>query len=178
MAGMMLAMAAVAQPRVELDRDVANMGEIMFQLPSKVSFTLKNAGDEPLGITEVIPSCGCTAVEWTRELIAPGAEGTITAVYDAKMLGSFQKDLEVYTNASEEPMYLHMQGRVVSKLSDYSGTFPIDLGNVRLNVNNVEFDNVNRGDHPVMELQILNTCPPTFPRNISPSSSTEAEWER
>ena len=57
MAGMMLAMAAVAQPRVELDRDVANMGEIMFQLPSKVSFTLKNAGDEPLGITEVIPSC-------------------------------------------------------------------------------------------------------------------------
>lgn len=157
MAGMMLAMAAVAQPRVELDRDVANMGEIMFQLPSKVSFTLKNAGDEPLGITEVIPSCGCTAVEWTRELIAPGAEGTITAVYDAKMLGSFQKDLEVYTNASDEPMYLHMQGRVVSKLSDYSGTFPIDLGNVRLNVNNVEFDNVNRGDHPVMELQILNT---------------------
>lgn len=155
--GMMLGGAAVAQPRLTVDRDVANMGEIMFQLPSKVSFTLRNTGDEPLGITEVIPSCGCTAVEWTRELIAPGAEGTVTAVYDAKMLGSFQKDLEVYTNASGEPIYLHMQGRVVSKLSDYSGSFPVDLGHVRLNTDNVEFDNVNRGDRPMVELQIVNT---------------------
>ena len=48
------------------------------------------------------------------------------------------------------------QGRVVSKLSDYSGSFPIDLGNVRLNINNIEFDNVNRGDHPMVELQIVN----------------------
>ena len=70
---------------------------------------------------------------------------------------SFQKDLEVYTNASEEPVYLHMQGRVVSKLSDYSGSFPVDLGHVRLNIDNVEFDNVNRGDRPMVELQIVNT---------------------
>ena len=154
--GMILAGAVWAQPRLAIDRDVANMGEIMFQLPSKVNFTLRNTGTDPLSITEVIPSCGCTAVDWTRELIAPGAEGTITAVYDAKMLGVFQKDLEVYTNASDEPVYLHIQGRVVSKLSDYSGSFPIDLGNVRLNINNIEFDNVNRGDHPMVELQIVN----------------------
>ena len=154
--GMILAGVVWAQPRLAVDRDVANMGEIMFQLPSKVSFTLRNTGTAPLSITEVIPSCGCTAVDWTRELIAPGAEGTITAIYDAKMLGVFQKDLEVYTNASDEPVYLHIQGRVVSKLSDYSGSFPIDLGNVRLNINNIEFDNVNRGDHPMVELQIVN----------------------
>lgn len=149
--------AVWAQPKLAVDRDVANMGEILYQLPSKVSFTLRNAGDEPLSIKEVIPSCGCTAVDWTREWIAPGAEGTITAVYDAKMLGVFQKDFEVYTNALEEPVYLHIQGRVVAKLSDYSGSFPVDLGNVRLNVNNIEFDNVNKGDRPMAELQIVNT---------------------
>ena len=154
--GMILAGVVWAQPRLAVDRDVANMGEIMFQLPSKVNFTLRNTGTDPLSITEVIPSCGCTAVDWTHELIAPGAEGTITAIYDAKMLGVFQKDLGVYTNASDEPVYLHIQGRVVSKLSDYSGSFPIDLGNVRLNINNIEFDNVNRGDHPMVELQIVN----------------------
>ena len=145
-----------AQPQFTVDRDVANMGEIMFQLPSTVNFTLRNTGTEPLRVTEVIPSCGCTSVEWTQEPIAPGGEGVIKAVYDAKLLGVFQKDLEVYTNASEEPFYLHMQGRVVSKLSDYSGSFPVDLGAVRLNINNVEFDNVNRGDKPVAELQIVN----------------------
>ncbi len=155
--GMVLAGAACAQPRLAVDRDVANMGEIMFQLPSKVNFALRNTGTAPLNITEVIPSCGCTAVDWTRGPIAPGAEGAVTAVYDAKMLGVFQKDLEVYTDASDEPLFLHMQGRVVSKLSDYSGSFPIDLGNVRLNINNIEFDNVNRGDRPMAELQIVNT---------------------
>ena len=148
--------AAVAQPRLEVVSDVANMGEIMYQLPAKVSFTLRNTGTEPLLINEVIPSCGCTAVDWTHEPVAPGAEGMVTAIYDAKMLGVFQKDFEIYTNASDEPFYLHIQGRVVSKLSDYSGTFPIDLGNVRLNVNNVEFDNVNKGDSPIVELQIVN----------------------
>lgn len=145
-----------AQPAFRVDREVANMGEIMFQLPNKVTFTLKNTGNEALKIKEVIPSCGCTSVDWTQGLIDPGAEGTITAVYDAKMLGVFQKDLEVYTNASDEPVYLHMQGRVVAKLSDYSGTFPIDLGNIRLSVNNIEFDNVNKGDKPIAELQVVN----------------------
>ena len=145
-----------AQPAVTVDRDVANLGEVGFQLPRKVSFTLKNTGDAPLQITEVIPSCGCMSVEWTRDVVAPGAEGQVSAVYDARTLGVFQKDLEVYTNASEQPFYLHLQGRVVAEISDYSDTFPIELGAVRLNVNNVEFDNVNRGDRPVAELQIVN----------------------
>lgn len=43
--GMILAGAVWAQPRLAIDRDVANMGEIMFQLPSKVNFTLRNTGD-------------------------------------------------------------------------------------------------------------------------------------
>lgn len=152
-----LACVVRAQPKATVARNVANMGEVGYQLPKKVSFTLKNTGNEPLRINEVIPSCGCMSVEWTRTLIEPGAEGEISAAYDAKMLGVFQKDLEVYTNASGQPFYLHIQGRVVSKMSDYSGSFPIDLGNVRLNVDNIEFDDVNRGDRPVAELQIVNT---------------------
>lgn len=145
-----------AQPKMTLENEIANMGEIMFQMPKQVAFKIKNTGTEPLVIKEVIPSCGCTSVSWTREAIAVGGEGEITALYDAQMLGVFQKDLEVYTNASTEPVYLHLQGRVVSKLSDYSMSFPLDMGEVRMNTDNVEFDNVNRGDKPIAELQIVN----------------------
>lgn len=145
-----------AQPKMTVEQEVANLGEIMFQMPKQVVFKIKNTGTEPLVIKEVIPSCGCTKVDWAREPIAVGAEGTITALYDAKMLGVFQKDLEVYTNAEPEPVYLHLQGRVVSKLSDYSASFPIDMGQIRINANNVEFDNVNKGDKPMAELQIVN----------------------
>ncbi len=157
MCGLLCLGCAWAQPRITLKRDIANMGEIMFQKPAEVKFVLHNSGNEPLKIKEVIPSCGCTSVEWTTEAVAPGADATVTAVYDAKMLGVYQKDLEVYTNASEEPFYLHFQGRVVTKLTDYSGSFPIELGTVRLNMNNVEFDNVNRGDRPMVELEVVNT---------------------
>ncbi len=146
-----------AQPRFSVDRDIANMGEVIFQLPTKATFAVTNKGDLPLEIKQVTPSCGCTAVEWTRAAIGPGEKGEITAVYDAAMLGVFQKELEVYTNASEEPVYLHLQGRVVSHATDYSGSFPIDLGTVRMNTNVVEFDEVNKGDCPVAEIQIVNT---------------------
>ena len=57
--GMILAGVVWAQPRLAVDRDVANMGEIMFQLPSKVNFTLSNKGTEQMSNEEVIPTCDC-----------------------------------------------------------------------------------------------------------------------
>lgn len=148
--------ATWAQPKVTIRREVANMGEIAFQQPAQVQFSLLNSGNEPLFIDKVIPSCGCTTVEWTQTAVNPNEEGTITAIYDAKMLGVFQKDLEVYTNASDAPFYLHLQGRVVQKQTQDYGSFPVDLDNLKLNTNHVLFDNVNRGDHPTVEIQVVN----------------------
>ncbi len=150
------ALVAWGQPRMAVSPEVANLGEVVFQVPRKVSFTVTNQGTGPLQILQVIPSCGCTTVEWTRTSIAPGETGEISATYDAKMMGVFQKELEVYTNASDEPVYLPLQGRVVGTVTDYSGVFPVDLGQVRMSTNVIEFDNVNKGDKPVAELRLVN----------------------
>lgn len=150
------ALSASAQAKLVLDSPVAHVGEVVFQSPKEVVFTFQNKGDEPLEITNVLPSCGCTQAEWTRGQIQPGQKGTITVQYDAALLGTFRKDLAVYTNAEKDPLYLQMEGRVVTAKLDYTGDFPIDLGNVRLNTNYIEFDDVNRGDHPVAEIQIFN----------------------
>ena len=146
-----------AQAEFTVASDVANMGELMFQIPAKVKFTVTNTGKDPLIISHIHPSCGCTTVEWTRTPIAAGETGEIEAEYDAKMLGVFQKDLEVYTNASPKPVYLHLQGRVVSTLTNYEGMFPIGVGQIRLSTNNVEFDDVNKGDRPMVEIALVNT---------------------
>ena len=151
-----------AQPTLEPTQEIINTGEIMFQTPRNVKFELTNKGDKPVRITAVHSSCGCTTVEWPKTDIPAGESVTITAVYDAKMLGTFQKELEVYTSASEEPLYLTLQGRVVSQLTDYEGDFPIDLGGVRLNTNQVEFDDVNRGDYPVAHIEIVNTTKQSY----------------
>ena len=152
-----LALGVVAQPQMTVASDIQNVGEVMFQQPKSVHFEIRNTGTEPLLLTAVNASCGCTQVTWPREPIAPGATAKIEAVYDALLLGTFQKELEVYSNASSEPTYLTLQGRVVTTFvdTDYND-FPVDLGNVRLSSNVVEFDDVNSGDRPEVQLQVIN----------------------
>ena len=145
-----------AQSRLVFDTPKNHVGEVIFQQPATVVFTYKNKGKEPIRITEVAPSCGCTSVEWTREEIASGEKGQISVLYDALMLGTFFKELAVYTSDSPVPQYLSMEGRVVTHKIDVQGDFPIEMGNIRVNTNYVEFDDVNRGDHPVAELQVVN----------------------
>ena len=132
------------------------VGEMMWQNPKTITFNFENKGTAPLVITEVRPSCGCISVTYPQGAIAAGKAGTIAATFDARMMGTFYRELAVYTNQQTEPFYLSFQGRVVESALDYEGDFPIDLGNVRLSSNYVEFDDVQKGDHPVVELQVAN----------------------
>lgn len=147
---------ALAQPRFVPDTDIKKVGEVEFQMPRQFSLGFTNKGDKPLFIKEVKASCGCLDVVFPKTAIAAGARGEISLTFDAKVLGSFYKEVEVWTNASQEPVFVAVQGTVVTEVHDYSAEFPIDLGNVRLMTNIVEFEDVNRGDKPTAELRLLN----------------------
>lgn len=153
---LLMATALYAQTDFVPDNAKVRVGVILFQRPKTVTFSFRNKGKQAFEIKDVVPSCGCTQADWTKGAIEPGKTGVITAVYDAKMLGTFYKELAVYATCSPEPIYLSMEGRVVTEMLDYTGDFPIDLGSLRLNTNYLEFDNVNRGDHPVVEFQVVN----------------------
>ena len=146
----------MAQPRFVPDTDIKKVGEVEFQVPRQFSLGFTNKGAEPLLIKEVKASCGCLDVSFPKVPIAAGARGEIVLTFDAKLLGSFYKEVEVLTNASDKPAYIAIQGTVVTEMQDYSDEFPIDLGNVRLMTNIVEFEDVNRGDRPTAELRLLN----------------------
>lgn len=148
---------AWAQPRFVPDTDIKKVGEVEFQVPRQFSLGFTNKGDKPLLIKEVKASCGCLDVSFPKAPIAAGARGEIALTFDAKLLGSFYKEVEVLTNASDAPAYIAIQGTVVTEVRDFSDEFPIDLGNVRLMTNTVEFEDVNRGDRPTAELRLLNT---------------------
>lgn len=154
-----IASIATAQPRMNVDRPVRKIGEIIYNQPKTVEYEITNKGNRPLVISQVHPSCGCVEVAYPVVPVPAGGKSKISATYDAKMLGTFYKELAVYTNISQEPVYLSFDGRVVTSLlqQDLSEDFPIDLGSVRLNVNSLEFDDVNKGDHPVAELLVYNT---------------------
>lgn len=143
------------QARFVPDAEIVKVGEVEFQVPRRVVFGFTNRGDADLRILEVRPSCGCLRAVFPREPIAPGQHGEVEVTFDAKMLGTFHKDVEIHCEGAE-PIFLSMQGCVVREVHDYGAEFPIDLGNVLLETNYLEFDDVSRGDRPCVELRLVN----------------------
>ena len=104
----------------------------------------------------MLKSCGCTEVEYPKKSIAAGESFVVKAVYDAKQMGTFNKQVCLYTNAADEPFILSMRGRVVSNVVDFAGPYNEMLGEIKSDVQEVEFDDVNRGDRPVQRIHIFN----------------------
>lgn len=78
-------------------------------------FAFKNTGTEPLVLSEVRSSCGCTVPRWPREPIMPGKSDTIKVKYDTKRLGQINKTITVISNAINNPVVLRIKGDVVEK---------------------------------------------------------------
>ncbi len=176
---LLLSAAALAQPKIKVEHESLKLGDLAFQQPKTVTYTLYNTGRSPLVINEVHPSCGCVSVTFPQQPVPAGKDATITAVYDAMMLGTFHRELAVYSNAGEQPLYLTFSGRVVETpaVENYEAEYPIDLDNVRLNTNAIEFDDVNKGDEPVAEIKIANVGDEDFtPRLMHLPDYLKAEY--
>ena len=63
-------------------------------------FKFENSGNEPLIITNVQTTCGCTAPNWPRDPIAPGQASEIKVVFNsAGKIGRQNKVITVVSNA-------------------------------------------------------------------------------
>lgn len=133
-----------------------NLGQVQWQTPTTATFTVRNAGDKPLVMTAVEPDCTCTVAQWTESPIQPGEWGKVDVTFDAEMLGHFMKSVAVYTNAEPHLVYLHLKGQVVTELTDFTQTHPIQIGELRVDKTVLEFPDVNMGDSPVIEIKVAN----------------------
>lgn len=86
-------------------------GQVTQGKPAKVTFKFTNTGDEPLVITAVSPSCGCTTPTYTKDPVLPGEEGFVTAEYNAANAGAFSKTIAVTSNTAN-PITLTISGEV------------------------------------------------------------------
>ena len=146
-----------AQAKIEFDKKVYDFGEVLWKKPATATFKVINSGDKPLVLSNVTSSCGCTVVDWTKSPIQPGGSGIVTSTFDAKILGRFSKSIGVYTNASNAPIYLNIKGEVTTEIKDFSKTFPYKIGSILIDREEITFEDINRGDNPVIELNLANT---------------------
>ena len=112
---------------ISWDKTVHDFGDVsVTDGPLSCTFTLTNNGQEPIAIFEVVSSCGCTDVKWTREPIQPGKTGTISATYkneDGAM--PFDKTLTVYVSGVKRPVVLRLRGVVHEKKKSLSELYGV-----------------------------------------------------
>ena len=100
--------------KIQFAEKVINYGKIEKGANGTRVFKFKNEGTEPLVLNSVRASCGCTTPKWTREPIAPGAEGNITVKYDTNHMGNFHKTVTVNSNATNKTVVLTIKGQVMN----------------------------------------------------------------
>ena len=155
----MASLDAMAQ-RISAKNEIIDCGNVLYESPVTVKFELTNKGNE-LNIDQVRVSCGCTTVDYPRQTIHRGDPFTVTATYDARQLGHFEKEVALFCNSSTKPFYLKMRGVVVEEANDFTGNFSYKVGGLMVDKNDVEFDDVNRGDYPVQFIHIRNNTAET-----------------
>lgn len=107
---------AVAQPAIKFADENHEFGEVIEGKLASYEFQITNTGNQPLIISNVQASCGCTTPYWTKDPIMPGKTGSIKAAYNSSgRPGPFNKSLTVVSNAGNGTKTLHIKGNVVKK---------------------------------------------------------------
>ena len=122
----LIAFNSFAQEEIETNQDTKNIpeiylentrhdyGTIEYNGDGTCDFTFKNTGEEPLLLTSVRASCGCTTPTWPKSPLKKGEERTIVVKYNTKIKGAFTKTIRVYSNAKSSPVILTITGTVVN----------------------------------------------------------------
>ncbi len=91
-----------------------NFGTIKYQEEALYKFVFTNTGKEPLLLTNVRSSCGCTVPTWPKKPIKPGKKGEISVKYNTRIIGSFAKSIMVFSNAKTSQIKLTIKGKVLN----------------------------------------------------------------
>ena len=142
--------------KLQVIKGEVDCGRTGYEMPVTATFELKNKGGRKMRINKVKMSCGCTQAHYPKGEIGSGDKFSVTLTYDARMLGHFEKSVALYTNATDKPVYLTMKGVVEADYVDYSKSYPYQIGDLRVDKRDLEFDDVNKGDSLSQELLIVN----------------------
>jgi hypothetical protein len=97
-----------------------DFGKISQGTPVTTVFEFTNIGKEPLILTEVRPTCGCTIADYTKTPVKSGEKGLIKITYNAQAVAPFNKTIVVTSNAKTPTKYLNIVGEVVAKTTGAS----------------------------------------------------------
>jgi len=104
----------VLTPKIKMDEESFDFGEMQQGESVTHDFVLKNIGDANLIISTAKGSCGCTVPEWPKEPIAKAEEATIKVTFNsAGKSGKQNKTVTLVTNAIPNTKVITITGNVI-----------------------------------------------------------------
>lgn len=102
-------------PEIKFENLIHDYGTINQDANGDCEFKFKNVGKEPLILSSVTSSCGCTTPYWSKEPILPGKEDIIKVHYNTNKIGVISKQITVISNAKNSPVVLNIKGNILQK---------------------------------------------------------------
>ena len=92
-------------PKIEINPQSFDFGEIEYGQIVEQSFTIKNTGQEVLEIKRVATSCACTKAKVSQEKINPREEAALLVTYDSGAMsgshGRGDQDRIIYIKSND-----------------------------------------------------------------------------
>ena len=108
---------AQEKPAFQFKTETIDYGKIDKSSNGTRTFEFTNTGSEPLIISRIQTSCGCTVPKKPEKPIMPGEKGSIEVTYDTKRLGGFSKVITIYSNAKTARKVIKIKGFVKKSVS-------------------------------------------------------------
>lgn len=106
----------MAETNLQFEDEAFNYGKVETGAIVTHTFTFKNTGTEPLKLTRVKASCGCTTPKWSQEPVKPGEEGFIDVSFNTTgKVGVQTKTITVTGNFPGNNKVLRISGEVLPK---------------------------------------------------------------
>lgn len=103
-------------PVITFEEETFNFGDITQGDQVEHVFAFSNTGTEPLVLSRVLTTCGCTAPSWPREPIAPGEKGEVKVSFNsAGKMGMQNKVITVISNATNSNARISITTNVLPK---------------------------------------------------------------
>ena len=144
--------------QLEVDRTVHNFGDIIHKSgPVSCTFAVTNTGNQPAVIYNVVSTCGCTDVKWTKEPIRPGQKGTISVTYsNDEGAYPFDKTLTTYISDSQKPVLLKIRGVSIEKARPLSELYLVAFGPFALRESLIKCGNMEQGGQKSEAVMVAN----------------------
>jgi hypothetical protein len=153
-----VAVPAGPHPVIEVRETTQDGGAVEEGTVVRYRFTVENQGDADLQVTQVRPSCGCTAPHWEK-LIKPHGKGMIEAEFNSSHFhGPITKHLTVFSNDPQRPQ---LELTITARVNPLVQVTPSSTAMLSVADKPVtyEFTLERSGGHPMKIVKIIPNAP-------------------